>query len=206
MKSFIRTRYFSLKLTGIRRRLILETFNPFNIFFQKERWAVVCSSEDYIFVKSCENRFKFFLECINLFPKFLKNLISSKVKRNSNRVLLLESILIQKKILWRINFILIKFLQNKLLLEKLPKECKKPSFLHKAMCIQSDHSTTKIRCCLSSFMAWYSRRFCKNELSTFSTLNMSSNEFFVSTGYFDPTRQSQFARNITKSGSDFEIL
>ncbi len=47
--------------------------------------------------------------------------------KNIYKVLLLESILIRMEILWRINFILIKFLVNKLLLEKLWNECKKPS-------------------------------------------------------------------------------
>ncbi len=41
----------------------------------------------------------------------------------------------EERILWRINFILIKFLLNKLLSEKLRNEYKKPSFRHKAMCI-----------------------------------------------------------------------
>ncbi len=41
-------------------------------------------------------------------------------------VLLLESILIRKKILWRINFVLIKFLLNTLLFEKLRNEFKNP--------------------------------------------------------------------------------
>ncbi len=60
------------------------------------------------------------------------------------------------------NFILIKFLRNALLLEKLRNKCKKPSFLSKAMRIQSDHGTTKMCCCLSTFLAWISRRLCSN--------------------------------------------
>ncbi len=41
---------------------------------------------------------------------------------------LLESILTREEILWRINFILIKFFLNKILLKKIQNECKKPSF------------------------------------------------------------------------------
>ncbi len=55
--------------------------------------------------------------------------------KNIYEVLLLKSILVRKKILWRINFILIKFLISKLLLEKLQNECKKPSFIHEAISI-----------------------------------------------------------------------
>ncbi len=51
--------------------------------------------------------------------------------KNIYEVLLLESILIQKKILWRINLILIKFLINALIFDKLRTKCKKnPSFHH----------------------------------------------------------------------------
>ncbi len=57
--------------------------------------------------------------------------------KNIHQVSLLESILIQKKILWRINFVFIKFLLNALLFEKSCNECKNPSFLHKATCIES---------------------------------------------------------------------
>ncbi len=54
-------------------------------------------------------------------------------------VFLLESILIRKKILWKINFVLIKFLSNALLFVKSQNECKNPTFLHKVACIRSDH-------------------------------------------------------------------
>ncbi len=54
-------------------------------------------------------------------------------------------ILIQKKILWRMNLVLIKFLLNALILEKSWNECKNPSFLHKAMCIESDQYSTRMR-------------------------------------------------------------
>ncbi len=64
------------------------------------------------------------------------------------------SILIQKKILWRINFVLIKFSLNALLFEKSQNECKNPSFLHKAMCIELHRGSMKMQCCLSTFIAW----------------------------------------------------
>ncbi len=51
--------------------------------------------------------------------------------KNIHEVLLLKSILIWDKILWRINFDLIKFLLNALLLGKLWNECKNSYFLHK---------------------------------------------------------------------------
>ncbi len=60
--------------------------------------------------------------------------------KNIREVFLLERILIQKKILWRINFVLIKFLPNALLLEKLQNEFKNLSFLHKVTCIRLDHA------------------------------------------------------------------
>ncbi len=45
--------------------------------------------------------------------------------------------------------------RNAVLFEKLQNECKNPPFLHKALCIQSDHGTMKMkmRCCVSTFMA-----------------------------------------------------
>ncbi len=69
--------------------------------------------------------------------------------------MLLERILIRKKVLWRINFILIKFSLNALLFEKSWNECKNPSFLHKTMCIQSDHGSMKMWHCLSTFTTLY---------------------------------------------------
>ncbi len=59
-----------------------------------------------------------------------------------------------KKILWRINFVFIKFSLNALLFEKSRNECKNPSFLHKTICTVSDHGTTKMQCCISAFIAW----------------------------------------------------
>ncbi len=52
--------------------------------------------------------------------------------KNFCEVFLFESILIRKKILWKVNFVLIKFSPNALLFEKLQNECKNPSLLHKA--------------------------------------------------------------------------
>ncbi len=46
--------------------------------------------------------------------------------------------------LWRINIILVKFSPNALLFEKSWNECKNPSFLHKAMCIESDLGSMKM--------------------------------------------------------------
>ncbi len=60
--------------------------------------------------------------------------------KNICKVFLLKSTLIQKKILWRINFVFIKFSPKALLFEKLQNECKNPSLLHKATCIRSDHA------------------------------------------------------------------
>ncbi len=62
--------------------------------------------------------------------------------KNIGEVLLLESMLIQRKILWRINFVLIQFSPNALLFEKLQNECKNPSFLHKVTRIRLDHAGT----------------------------------------------------------------
>ncbi len=62
-----------------------------------------------------------------------------KVK-NIHEVFLLESILIRKKILWRLNLLFTKFLLNTLLFEKVWNECKNPSFLHKVTCIRLDHT------------------------------------------------------------------
>ncbi len=47
--------------------------------------------------------------------------------KNFHKVFPLENILIRKKILWRINFVLIKFSPNALLFEKLQNECKNSS-------------------------------------------------------------------------------
>ncbi len=57
--------------------------------------------------------------------------------KNIHEVFPLKSILTWKKILWRINFVLIKFSPNVLLFEKLQNECKNPSFLHKVTCIKA---------------------------------------------------------------------
>ncbi len=59
--------------------------------------------------------------------------------KNIYEAFLFENILIQKELLWRIKFIFIKFFLNNILLEKIRNERRKPSFLHKATCIQSDH-------------------------------------------------------------------
>ncbi len=55
-----------------------------------------------------------------------------------HQVFLLESILICKKILWSINFVLIKFSPNATLCEKLQNNGKNPLFLMKVTCIRSD--------------------------------------------------------------------
>ncbi len=66
--------------------------------------------------------------------KYRSVIFQCKLK-NIHEVLLLEGILIRKKILWRINFVLIKFLLCALLFEKSRNEYKNPSFLHKPTCI-----------------------------------------------------------------------
>ncbi len=73
--------------------------------------------------------------------------------------MLLESILIQNNILWRINYVLIKILLDaSLLYEKSWNECKNSSFLHKATFIEWDHGSVKMWRCLFTFMALNSRR------------------------------------------------
>ncbi len=95
--------------------------------------------------------------------------------KNTHEVLLLESILIRKKILWRISLVFIKFSLNVLLLfEKSQNECKNLSFLHKDMCIESDCGSRKMRHCLSTFMALNSRRLCFFSIISFPELCMVS--------------------------------
>ncbi len=60
--------------------------------------------------------------------------------RTFGEVFLLETILVQRKILWRINFVLMKCLPNAVLFEKLQNECKNPSFLDKVTCIRWNHA------------------------------------------------------------------
>ncbi len=69
------------------------------------------------------------------------------------------------------NFVLIKF--SLLLFEKSWNECKNPSFLHKAMCIESDHCSTKMRHCLSTFVVLYSRRLWSMSRISFEKLLIS---------------------------------
>ncbi len=59
-----------------------------------------------------------------------------------HKFFLIIIILNQKKILWRMNFVLIKFSPNALLFEKMQNEWKNPSFLYKVTCIRSDHAGT----------------------------------------------------------------
>ncbi len=59
--------------------------------------------------------------------------------KNIHKVLLLESILIRKKILWRINFVLIKFSLNALLFEKSQNEWKNLSSLREVTRIKSNY-------------------------------------------------------------------
>ncbi len=49
-------------------------------------------------------------------------------------------------------FVLIKFLLNALLFEKSGNECKNPSFLHKAMGIESDQGSTKMHAVLPFYI------------------------------------------------------
>ncbi len=82
-----------------------------------------------------------------------KSVIFECKLKNIYKVLLVKSILIRKKISWRINFILLKFFLNKLLLEKLRNECKKHHSSIR-LCVSSWTSTMEVQCCLSTFMAW----------------------------------------------------
>ncbi len=68
------------------------------------------------------------------FPQFFQRKL-----KNIRYVFLLESIHIRKKILWKINFDIIKFPSNALLFEKLQNECKNPPFLPKVTYLRSDH-------------------------------------------------------------------
>ncbi len=96
-------------------------------FLQKRLYWFLSPDAPFSSKQSCPatNSFLQFCQCK------LKNILE---------ILLPESILIRKKILWRINFVIIKFLLNALLFEKLWNECKNPSFLHKITCIMSDHA------------------------------------------------------------------
>ncbi len=60
--------------------------------------------------------------------------------KNICEVFRLESVLIWKKILRKINFILGKFSPNALFFKKLQNECKNSSFLHKLTSIRLDHA------------------------------------------------------------------
>ncbi len=82
--------------------------------------------------------------------------------KNIHVGLLLESIFVRKKILWRIVVVLIKCSVSALLFEKSLNECENPSFLHKAMRIGLDRGSTKLQHCLSTFMALNSTRFWSN--------------------------------------------
>ncbi len=84
--------------------------------------------------------------------------------KNIHEISLLESIRIRKKILWRINFVFIKYLLNAFLFEESRNKCKNPSFLHKTTRNEWDHGTTKMRCCLSTFMTWNYRGVWYREL------------------------------------------
>ncbi len=85
-----------------------------------------------------------------------------------------ESILIRKKILWRINFVLIGFLVNASLFKKSQNEYKNPSFLHKTMCIESNHSSMKMWNSLSTFMDLNSRRLWQYTPAFFPSILQSS--------------------------------
>ncbi len=75
----------------------------------------------------------------NVFLQFFQRKL-----KNIHEVFLLESILIRKQMLRRINFILIKFLPNALF-EKLQNECKNSSFLHKVTRVRLDQAGTVIK-------------------------------------------------------------
>ncbi len=66
-----------------------------------------------------------------------ESVIFEQKLKNIHEVLLLKGILIRKKILWKINFFVIKFLSNALL---FGNKCKNTSFLHKIMCISVDYA------------------------------------------------------------------
>ncbi len=72
--------------------------------------------------------------------------------KNIYKVLLLESILIRKKILWRKNFVLIKFLLNGLLFEKSWNECKINNFSVR-LCVLS-RTMVQWKCGVAFLHSW----------------------------------------------------
>ncbi len=72
---------------------------------------------------------------------------------------------------------------NALLFEKTWNKCKNPSFLHKATCIESDHGSTKMRSCFSTFMALYCRRLCRITWRTSEATPIMTREAQIFIGY-----------------------
>ncbi len=110
-------------------------------FFSKKKEVHPCVNPH----QSCEiqeNRFKMVICIVTVIIiiswKSRSAIFKCKLK-NIHKALLLVSTLIQKKILWRINFVLIKFSLNALIFERSQNKCKNLSFLHKTTCIESEH-------------------------------------------------------------------
>ncbi len=98
----------------------------FKLFYKKYSELHFLQKSLYWFL-SPDNSFPAKWSClsINGFSQFFQHKL-----KNICKVFLLESILVWKKILWRINFVLIKFLPNALLFDKLQNECKNLLLLH----------------------------------------------------------------------------
>ncbi len=123
-------------------------------YFSRLFWKILLFFFKYCYMKNIQNLIsykKVYIDFCRQTPLPLKMVMSPvngfsqffqhKLK-NIRKVFLLGNILIWRKILWRINFVLIKFLPNSLLFEKLQNGCKNPSFLHQVTCIRSDHAGT----------------------------------------------------------------
>ncbi len=140
--------FFFLKTSGSIEPLIWRKMCPQNWFFgfYSAIWGWGKNFKTYsvphfhikVYIDFCRQTPAFPLWMIMSPTNRFSQIFQHKLK-NIREVFLLGSILIQKKILWRINFVLIKFLPNALLFEKLQNECKN-SFLHKVTCVRSDHT------------------------------------------------------------------
>ncbi len=93
------------------------------IVIYKKIFKISFLTKKFILIFSPDTTFpsKWSLPPTNGFSQFFQH----KLKKICE-VFLLESIIIRKKILWRINFVLIKFLLNALLFKKLQNEYKSP--------------------------------------------------------------------------------
>ncbi len=114
--------YFSLlfwKILFFLEKIIIRKL--FKTSFLKKKFILIFVARHTLILFSS----KWSCPPINDFSQFFQHKLKSILK-----VFLLESIFTWKKILWWINFVLIKFSPNALLFKKLQNECKNPTFLH----------------------------------------------------------------------------